>query len=230
MKEQFILERLNGIKKQVNAIEKHINTPRQQRPEPKFAVGDMTDKGAVKMTCWSITHKHYHVWTDRESGLHEDELTAVPKPSIKITLFKVVDGNVETETNSSNDNADKDFMAELAFQNGYCAILVEQDGSKSMEYCKEIMALDGWNGLYLSDDDEIYVTTNTIQRAINHPKFLVEQNGVKMRAYRMKDNIVKVEFEGHDARDWSLSSNNHLITALGFNPDNIMPYILHGKG
>lgn len=228
MKEQFILERLNGIKKHINAIEKHINTPKQQRPEPKFARGDMTDKGIINSI---IRYDDEHGWLyERPDYIRfwEYELTAVPKSCPIITLFKVVDGNVETETNSGNDNADKDFMAELAFQNGYCAILVEQDGSKSIEYCKEIMALDGWNGLYLSDDDEIYVTTDTIQRAINHPKWIraLKCNGQSYKAYRLKNGDVSIQ--GANFRT-DFDYNNPLWHVYA-DDDCLMPYILHGKG
>jgi uncharacterized hydantoinase/oxoprolinase family protein len=70
----------------------------------------------------------------------------------------------------------------------------------------------------------------TIQDAIKHPKFLVESNGVKMRAYMSKTGeSIMIKYQDLSA-SMTFNSHDSLLTALGFTPDNIMPSILHGKG
>lgn len=237
MKDQFINMQLINIIDSVNAISEHINKPEPEpkRPEPKFADGTPTDKGIVKMTCWSYSHKHYHVWTDKHSSLHEDELHATP--SIKITLFECVDNNgkteVRTETITYNSNMpyDKDSQAKLWFSQGKCAILIEQDGKAEWKPCPEIA--DGHNVVkeWHSFTATIFEIATIINKAINHPKWTVESNGVKMRAYRMKDGTVRVYFDdAYFLYDPDVESEGKMLTALGFNANNIQKNILHGKG
>jgi len=217
-----------------------------ERPEPKFKVGQMTDRGKIIAVIWGEDwatsrsfqkdacdrHKHWHYQADNSLWRDESELTAAP--SIEITLFKVVDGKVETISCPILDiNGDKDECAEANFKNGYCAILITKDGVSERRYCPEIEALlpeyvvKCW---YQYKDKLTPMKRNIemcIEYIINNPKWTVERSGIKMRAYRMKDGSVDVAFPNHTI---TFINSWELLKVIGFTPDNIMPSILHGKG
>jgi hypothetical protein len=205
----------------------------KERPEPKFARGDMTDKGIINSI---IRYDDEHGWLyERPDYIRfwEYELTAVPKSCPIITLFKVVDCEVKTEIKKwlgnflDNNPFYKNLYAKNAFCDGYCAVLIEQDGKAEWKPCPEIADVYNFIKEWHSFTAIIPKIKTVIEQAINHDKWTVESNGVKMRAYRMKDGEVHVSFTD-GVREYAPESP--VLTALSFTPANIMPYILHGKG
>jgi len=172
-----------------------------------------------------------------EHCYHEHQLTDAP--SIKITLFECFDNGGKTEVRTevrtevvTAERDDKDTVADIFFSNGKCAILIEQDGREKWWRYNPILSWvseykDGW---YYTTIGESFITERIQEDAINHPKWTVESNGVKMRAYRMKDGTVQIFSGVEPIFDTAIDGGYSIIlTALGFTPDNIMPYILHGK-
>jgi hypothetical protein len=168
---------------------------------------------------------------------HSEIEIAKPDPSIKITLFKVKNGKVETVSCPIFDpdpDGDKDKCAKANFANGYCAILIDRDGVSERRYCPEIeigcgygkgteLVYFGWDSIFASVED----IKRQIELAINHPKWIVESHGKKMRAYKRKDGDVDVEFED-GIREFT--SDSPALKALGFTPYNIKNYVLSGRG
>jgi hypothetical protein len=209
----------------------------KEHTEPKFEVGQMTTKGKVVEIAFS---KNYNTWFYNTGELRwwkESELIAVPTTTV--TLFKVKNSKVIDETitdihgwfNKGIIVNLRDEVARMAFDRGYCAIIVDEGKTQQRRYCPEIEALPkeygyftpaiGWSGLSLSME----TIEKYIYSAIHHPKWTVESpSGQKLRAYRMKDNVTKIEIDGEIG--WHIEHpNDPILAALGVNP---IPYCLHG--
>jgi len=166
----------------------HLSTKpievKPERPEPKFHVGQETDKGVIKEVFWcSLGKNPFWGYTMVDDGKvwDKNQLTALPKPSITITLFKIVwrDGKNEVEIedhlidNLKLKSHDKNYLAELYFSQGYCAIRIDYgDGHSERRYSPEIEVLFinsdlwyfllGWKEIYDSGiiEKELYKIIN----------------------------------------------------------------------
>jgi len=211
-----------------------------EHPEPKFAKGQMTDRGKIIAVIWGEDwakeyhkepddHKHWHYKTELYANYYflESELTTIP--STEVTLFKVVDGEVETGNRMLDKFwTDKDEYAEQIFKDGFCAILITKDGVSERRYCPEIEALEelsvfkGWQNIAATTTE----IKTILECIITHPIWTVEsKSGQKLRAYRSKDGQVFVEIDGK----YLGFIPEALIKPLGLEGHE-MPYILHGKG
>ena len=221
----------------------------EAKPEPKFHKGQETDKGVIKEVLWCSLGKNpcwgYTMVNDGKVW-DENQLTALPKPSITVMLFKTVwkDGKAEVISedhlidNLKLKSHDKNYLAKLYFSQGYCAIRIDYgDGHSERRYSPKIEVLftNSDLGYFLLGWKEIYdsgIVEKELYKIINLKRWEVASPlGVVMRAYKMKDGHVRIFFNKNDSFI-PCFAHDPILKALGFSEElgNIMPQILSGKG